>query len=126
MLNLIRSLIPDGMQRALVLKGARWLGAAAAGAAFTWLINHGVATADATAIAGAIAALILGGASAAYSYLDAKSVDTQVVAAKADGAHEAVATAISSPENLQALTAAVKQGPEALAATLAKLNAGTA
>jgi hypothetical protein len=133
MLNLLRSLIPNSYARALVLKALRWAGAAAAGALIPWLISHGVSAADASSIAAALAALILGGGSALFSALDARSVDTEVKAATA-ATTATVAGAIQSgaatPAYLVSQAHAALAGDsvdhEALAQTLAILRAGQA
>ena len=126
MLNLLRSLIPNDYARALVLKGLRWAGAAAAGALVPILIAHGVSQADAATIGGAIAALILGGGSAIFSVVDANKVDAQVKDTQAATA-ATVASAIQSGATTPAtITNAVHAGPTALAKTIAALRAGAA
>jgi len=133
MLNLVRALIPNAYVRALVLKGLRWGGAAAGGAIAAWLVKKGIPSADATSVSEAVAALVLAGGSALFSYIDAKKVDTQVKTTEAATAG-AVAAGIQSgavtPAQVQTqATAALVEGDGAakqLSQTIATLKAGQA
>jgi len=93
--TILHRLLGTPYARSMILSGLRWSGAAASGALVPWLIGRGVSLADATEIAGAVAALILGVGSALYQVLDVASVDRQVHASAA-GATLATARGIAS------------------------------
>lgn len=130
MISLLRLLLSNDKIRALVLKGARQLAPLVSGALVTLLVQRlNVSTENAAAIGTAVAGLVMAAApaiaSAIGTWLDYKSVGQQVERAKAEGAHQAVTLTASSPEAAAQLAAAANGGPQALAQTIAKLQAGT-
>lgn len=117
MINLFRYLIPDSAKRALTLKVLRWFAGIASGAVTTFLAVHmNFSTADAAQTGAAVSALVIaaspGIASAVCSWLDFKSVGTQVASAGTN----AIADVAANPNVVSQLAAA--QTPDAIAQTL--------
>ena len=129
MLNFLNSILPDGLERAMVMKGARWAGTFLGGAIATWAFAHTqlmawvdqacaamsspeAMTMGISGIAGAAATLFL-------SLKDAKTVNAKVITAALT---ESVTAANDKTVRNQVMAAS--GSPDALAQLKAKLAAG--
>lgn len=117
-----------GMVRAMALKIARQVAAWLAAGTIAWLVAHHANFGDAQTVAEGLAAIITGGASVAFSLLDARTVNAKIVTAAATGsvaaADNSVARAVVAQGAIQGTLTPAQE--DAITAALNKAQASKA